>query len=137
MGQGAGRFGLVDLRAGFDPGFEQGELVLGHLLTLLRHLAVAGQGEERAQFGFARREHRIAVFGLPVHEPTQAKVDAALQLFLFAVAVGAVLLQDRADLRLVVGSLHGTQAGRGDEARAEQDDGMAKGGGHESEGSEG
>ena len=95
--------------------------MLGHLLTLLRHLAVAGQGEERAQFGFARREHRIAVFGLPVHEPTQAKVDAALQLFLFAVAVGAVLLEDRADLRLVVRHVRRTQSRGGDEQRAQQE----------------
>ena len=42
-GQGAGGFGFRDLRAGLDPGGEEGELVLGHLLALLGHLAVAGE----------------------------------------------------------------------------------------------
>ena len=70
--QGTGRFRLVDLRAGLDPGFEQGELFLRHLLTLLRHLAVAGEGEDRALLRLARREHRRAVLRLAVHEATQA-----------------------------------------------------------------
>ena len=136
VGQGAGWFGLVDLRAGLDPGFEQGELSLRHFLTLLRHLAVAGEREYRALLGLARRQHRRAVLRLAVHEATQAQVDASLGLLLLAVTMRAVLLQDRADLRLVVRCVDGTQAGRGDEARAEQGDGMAKRGGHGSEGSD-
>ena len=91
--------------------------MLGHLLALLGHLAVAGERPEGALLRVARREHGVAVFGLPVHEATQAQVDAALGLLLFPVAVRAVLLQDRADLRLVVRALGRAQPRRADEER--------------------
>jgi hypothetical protein len=68
----------------------------------------------------ARREYSVTVFRLPVHESTEAEVDAALQLFLFAVAVGAVLLEDRADLRLVVRALGRAQSSGADEERGQQ-----------------
>jgi hypothetical protein len=74
----------------------------------------------------ARREYGVTVFRLPVHEPTQAEVDATLQLFLFAVAMRAVLLQDRTDLRLVVWLVRRTLCGGGNKAGAEQDERMTE-----------
>lgn len=52
--------------------------MLRHLFTFLRHLAVAGERPESALLRIARREHGVTVFRLPVHEPTQAEVDATL-----------------------------------------------------------
>ena len=135
-GQGAGGFGFGDLRAGFDPGREEGELVLGHLLALLGHLAVADERPEGALLRIAGREHGRTIFGLPVHEPTQAEVDATLGLFLFAVAVRAVLLEDGADLRLVVRALDRAQSRRADEEHGQQQGAAGEKGGHGSEGSD-
>ena len=80
------------------------------------------------------REHWRAIFGLRVHRATQAEVDAALGLLFFAVTVGTVLLEDGANLRLVVRLTRRTQSRGGGEERAQQDERGAEGKGHGSEG---
>jgi len=121
------RFGGAALGAFGDPATQRLELGRGHLLALLGHLAFGYDAMQRASLGTAGDDERLSVLRLPVHEATQPQVDAALGFRLLPVTMRAVLLEDRPDLGVVVRRTRRAQAGRGDEARTEQGDGMAKG----------
>ena len=94
------RLRLDGARAGGDPALDRGELLRRHLLSPLRHLAGADDAEELASAWIARHEERPVALGLTVEEPAQTEVDAPLHRILFAVALGAMGLEDRPDISL-------------------------------------
>ena len=51
--------------------------------------------DESALGRFSRDDERRPAFGCDIHEASQAQVDPAAGLFLFAMAMGAVLLENR------------------------------------------
>ena len=82
-------------RALRDPALEHREFFRGDLLALLRHLAIADQAHQLARLRLPRHQHVAAILERLIHEAPQPQIHAALRLFLLAVAVRAVRLQDR------------------------------------------
>src|SRR5262249_48627419 len=85
------------LCAGNDPLPDQRHLFAGEFLVALRHFAAPDQFEQRALIGLAWDKDRAVVTSLK-NQTTQTQVEAAFQLFAFAVALEAVRLENRTDI---------------------------------------
>ena len=92
------RFRLDGTRAGGDPALDRGELVCRHLLPSLRHLPGTDHPQKFAGARIPRHEERPMAFRVTIEKPAEPQIDAPLHRIFFAVAVGAIGLQNRPDI---------------------------------------